>query len=65
MDASEIEAQDLHDKRMARKARERGWRTALEQIRDMPCSMVNDSESLRHTIKSIQTIAVAALSETQ
>ena len=34
MDASEIEAQDLHDKRMARKARERGWRIALEQIRD-------------------------------
>lgn len=35
--------------------------TALTLIRDTPCSQVNDSESLRHTIKLIQHIATEAL----
>lgn len=35
-------------------------RTALEQVRDMPFSMVNDSESLRHTIKVMQHLATKA-----
>ena len=34
---------------------------ALEEIRDMPCSQVNDSESLRHTIKTLRHIATTAL----
>lgn len=34
---------------------------ALAQIEAMPCSMVNDSESLRHTIKQMQQIARAAM----
>ena len=36
-------------------------RDALVEIRATPCSMVNDSESLRHTIKAIRQIAHAAL----
>lgn len=35
---------------------------ALDEIEQMPCSMVNDSESLRHTIRTMQAIARAALS---
>lgn len=38
-------------------------RRALTQISDMPVSMVNDSESLRHSIKTMQSIARSALSE--
>lgn len=34
---------------------------ALEEIRDMPCSQVNDSESLRHTINTLRYIATNAL----
>ncbi len=34
---------------------------ALSEIETMPCSMVNDSESLRHTIKTLRAIATAAL----
>jgi hypothetical protein len=34
---------------------------ALEEIRNTPFSMVNDSESLRHTIRVIQHISGAAL----
>ena len=37
-------------------------RSALREIDAMPCSMVNDSESLRHTIKTIQSIARKAVS---
>jgi hypothetical protein len=36
-------------------------RSALEQIRDMPHSLVNDSESLRHTLKTIDHIARQAI----
>lgn len=36
-------------------------RRALEQIRDAPFSMVNDSESLRHSIRAIQNTADQAL----
>jgi hypothetical protein len=39
-------------------------RAALELIEATPYSMVNDSESLRHTIKSIQHIARTALRKT-
>lgn len=35
--------------------------TALTLIRDTPCSQVNDSESLRHTIKTIRHAAEEAL----
>jgi hypothetical protein len=38
-----------------------GWQLALEQIEQMPFSMVNDSESLRHTIRTIQGIARKAI----
>jgi hypothetical protein len=38
---------------------------ALRQIDDTPCTMVNDSESLRHTIKSIQYISSAILAKVQ
>jgi hypothetical protein len=34
---------------------------ALNEIDEMPFSMVNDSESLRHTIKTIQAMARAAI----
>ena len=34
---------------------------ALDEIDSMPCSMVNDSESLRHTIQSIKNISSAAI----
>lgn len=30
---------------------------ALKQIEEMPFTMVNDSESLRHTIRTLQGIA--------
>ncbi|MFA7280814.1 MAG: hypothetical protein WC100_12025 [Sterolibacterium sp.] len=33
----------------------------LEEIESMPFSMVNDSDSLRHTIRAMQAIARAAL----
>lgn len=33
---------------------------ALQEIEQMPFSMVNDSESLRHTIRTIQSIASRA-----
>jgi hypothetical protein len=36
-------------------------RVALEEVRDTPFSMVNDSDSLRHTIRTIQAIANQAL----
>lgn len=36
-------------------------REAMIQIDEMPASMVNDSESLRHTIRTIQSISSAAL----
>lgn len=35
-------------------------RQALRDIEEMPFSMVNDSESLRHSIKTMQTIARTA-----
>ncbi|MCF2522339.1 hypothetical protein [Bradyrhizobium sp. G127] len=38
---------------------------ALEEIRDMPCSHVNDSESLRHTIKTLRYIATNAIAATK
>lgn len=38
-------------------------RKALQEIFDMPCCMVNDSESLRHTIKTIRFIAENAIKE--
>jgi hypothetical protein len=38
---------------------------ALEQIRDTPHSMVNDSESLRHTLKLIDAIACAAITKAE
>jgi hypothetical protein len=34
---------------------------ALQDIISTPCSQVNDSESLRHTIKTIRTIAQEAI----
>lgn len=36
-------------------------RAALQEVMDAPCSMVNDSESLRHTIKGMQHTAREAL----
>jgi hypothetical protein len=38
-------------------------RFVLERIRDMPFSMVNDSESLRHTLRTIQGMAILALAD--
>lgn len=40
-------------------------RAALQEIADMPFSMVNDSESLRHSLRTIQQIALKALSAVQ
>lgn len=37
---------------------------ALESIRSMPCTDANDSESLRHTIKTLRYIASRALIKT-
>ena len=34
---------------------------ALADVRDMPVSMVNDSESLRHSIRVMQNIARGAI----
>jgi len=34
---------------------------ALAQIADMPFTMVNDADSLRHMIKTMQNIAMVAL----
>lgn len=36
-------------------------RAALQEIADMPFSMVNDSESLRHSLRTIQQIALKGL----
>lgn len=36
-------------------------RAALETIRDTPHNMVNDSESLRHTLRAIDWVARQAL----
>jgi len=36
-------------------------KTALAEIRDTPFSMVNDSESLRHSCRVMQHIATEAL----
>jgi hypothetical protein len=36
---------------------------ALEQINVTPCSMVNDSESLRHTIEAIWHTSSAAIAK--
>lgn len=36
---------------------------AMQQIDDTPCSMVNDSESLRHTIKTIKYYSRKALAK--
>ncbi len=36
-------------------------RSALQKIADMPLSMVNDSESLRHSLRTVQQIALKAL----
>ncbi|MBN9601849.1 MAG: hypothetical protein J0G33_02850 [Afipia felis] len=37
---------------------------ALREIEAMPCSLVNDADSLRHTIKTMQAIARAAIAKT-
>lgn len=36
-------------------------RSALQEIADTPFSMVNDSESLRHSLRTVQQIALKAL----
>jgi hypothetical protein len=38
-------------------------KAALKDIEAMPFSMVNDSESLRHTIRALQAIARATLAK--